>query len=72
MKDQSRGYVAGVCEWNYDMSTGPAGAKCLLLNAGGVAVISTFPAKNEHNFFKAWAPLPKRDKAKEEALGVRI
>lgn len=71
MSDQSKSYVAGVCEWNYDMQTAPVGKRCLLLNAGGVAVIGLVPSR-EYSFFKAWAPLPKRDKVKEESLGIKI
>lgn len=71
MSDQSKSYVAGRCEWNYDMATSPTGKRCLLLNAGGVAVIGTAPGRGE-TFFKAWAPLPKRDKALEESLGIKI
>ena len=71
MTDQSKTYVTGVCEWNYDMRNAPTGKRCLLLNAGGVAIIGVAPGRGD-TFFKAWAPLPKRDKEVEQKLGVSI
>lgn len=57
--------------WNYDMEAAPAGQRCLLLNAGGVAVIGQ-GKPHAPGYFRAWAPLPKRDKAMEESLGIKI
>lgn len=73
MPDNAKTYVAGECKWNYDLTTATIGAKCLLLNAGGTACIGSLrPSDVKEGFFKAWAPLPKRDKSVEEALGIRI
>lgn len=68
MRDQSRNYVAGDCAWNYDMSSAPVGKRCLLLGAGGVATVGVTNGRD--HFFKAWAPLPKRDKEEEARRGV--
>jgi hypothetical protein len=72
MSDDAKGYVTGECKWNYDMSTAPVGQRCFLLNAGGVACIGLAPKNDSAHFFKAWAPMPKRDKALEKKLGIVI
>lgn len=43
----------------------PGGAKVLLLTQGGVCTIGHW---SREGFFLGWAPLPKRDKAKEARL----
>lgn len=43
----------------------PGGAKVLLLTAGGVCTLGQW---DDNGFFLGWAPLPKRDKAKEALL----
>ena len=40
-----------------DMSTCPRGAKCILLNEGGVAIIGTYDGRPG---WTGWSPLPKR------------
>lgn len=64
--------TAPVSAWNYNMAKAPTGQRCLLLNAGGVTVIGPAPKNDATSFFRAWAPLPKRDKALEESLGINI
>jgi hypothetical protein len=71
----AKSYIAGEAQWNYDIRNAPTGVKCLLLNAGGVALIGSLRPSDvtgKDPFFKAWSPLPKRDKEKEEALGILI
>lgn len=59
--------TAPVSAWNYDMGALPFGAKCFLLNEGGVAVVGSVTA-NTRKDFMAWAPMPKRDKELEKRL----
>lgn len=63
--------TAPVAKWNYDMSACPRGVKCLLLNAGGVAVFGPLLAGEDEHFFLAWSPLPQRDKEEESRRGLR-
>lgn len=52
--------------WRY--SEAPSGVIVMLLTVGGVATKGKWTGEyGEH--FKAWFPLPKRDKAKERELG---
>jgi hypothetical protein len=54
--------------FNYDMSACPVGVKCLLLNMGDVCVFG--PITNATRFhFKAWSPMPSRDKEEEKRRG---
>ena len=51
------------------MSSCPVGVKCLLLNPGGVAVISQYNGRDQG--WQGWSPLPKRrqsDKPPKEIL----
>lgn len=43
----------------------PAGAKVLALTAGGICLVVSW---KRDPFLVAWAPLPRRDKAKEALL----
>jgi hypothetical protein len=43
----------------------PGGAKVLLLTIGGVCILGPW---DDSGAFLGWAPLPKRDKAKEASL----
>lgn len=54
--------------WRYEETPNRA-AKVLLLTAGRVAVIGNWSGAYGQQFI-AWCPLPKRDKAAEERLGV--
>lgn len=62
-------YVAGkVDEYLYPAlgdPTPPGGAKVLLLNEGGVCVIGPWAGDGR---FVGWAPLPKRNHAREAAF----
>lgn len=62
-------YIAGDSQWRYpgygdDLP--PTGAKCLILTQGGICVVGAWG----HGCI-AWAPLPKRDKARELHEEVR-
>lgn len=54
--------------WQYDWTDCPFGRKMLLLTVGSVAVLGHTDAK--HEGYKAWAPLPDRDKDAEKRLGI--
>lgn len=71
MTDQSKTYVAGECAWNYDMTAAPVGKRLLLLGGGGVLTIGVITSSRDQ-FFKAWAPFPKRNKALEREMGVKL
>lgn len=43
----------------------PGGAKVLLLTRGGVCVLGHW---SDSGAYLGWAPMPKRDKQKEQAL----
>lgn len=60
--------TAPVSEWNYNMSECVPAAKCLLLNAGGTAVIGQI-SRGDTQGYIAWSPLPKRDKTTERRMG---
>jgi hypothetical protein len=51
--------TALVSEWQR-MDSAPHGSKCLLLTAGGVAVVGIAPRPSLTLGYVAWAPLPKR------------
>ena len=62
-----KGYVSGTAEYRYPAAgdpVPPGGAKVLLLTVGGICVTGCWSPLG----FIAWAPLPKRDKAKEKRL----
>ena len=59
---------AAVSSWRYDWGECPFGDKMLLLTEGNVAVIGH--ADRRHGGYKAWAPLPDRDKEAEKRLGI--
>jgi hypothetical protein len=63
-----KSYVAGGDAFLYPGAgdqVPPGGAKVLLLTQGGVCTIGQW---SNDGFFLGWAPLPKRDKAKEARL----
>lgn len=66
---QSAGYLASADpEWNYPAAgdaPAPLGVKLQLLNSGGVATLGQW---TEGSNFVAWAPLLKRNRAKEAQL----
>lgn len=69
MGDGMKDYIAGEAVWQYpDAGDGlpPTSAKCLLLTIGGVCVVGAWGVG-----CLAWAPLPKRDKLKEETIGTQ-
>jgi hypothetical protein len=55
-------YVA----WTYAKPS-HGGAKTLLLTIGGITIVGSWLGEAGENYL-AWAPLPKRDKAKEREL----
>ncbi len=59
--------VAPAAVFNYDMKQYPGG-KCILLTDYGIAVIGQ--SSPPHVGYRAWAPLPDRDKVKEKELGI--
>lgn len=59
---------AGEVYFRYEVPAN-RGAKMLLLNTGGVAVVSNWTGQYGEQFI-AWAPLPKRNKAEEIRLGL--
>ena len=64
MKD----YLAGGAPFQYPDAGDekpPGGAKVQLLTKGGICVSGSW---NDSGAFLGWAPLPKRDKAKEARL----
>lgn len=66
----TKGYVAGGPAYHYPAAGDerPAGgAKVLLLTVGGVCVTGQW---SDDGRYLGWAPLPKRDVAKEERIGV--
>ena len=61
----AQGYVAGEPVYHYPAAGDPlppGGAKCLLLTVGGICVIGSWSGPG----LLAWAPLPKRNKIKEQ------
>lgn len=65
----NKNYVAApVVEWHYEVPQ-RTDAKMLLLNTGGVAVIGNWYGALG-DVFVAWAPLPKRNKAREAELNL--
>lgn len=63
----SREYVAGGDAFLYPSAGDPAppgGAKVLLLTRDGVCVVGQWRGGSD---FLGWAPLPRRDRAKEAA-----
>jgi hypothetical protein len=63
--------TAPVSVWEYDMNALPTGTKCMLLNQGGVACLGSITNVTRSHFI-AWAPMPKRDKERERALGIKV
>lgn len=64
-------YIAappGEVYWRYEVPKA-TDSKVLLLTVGGVAVTGNWTGKFGQ-YFIAWAPLPKRDKAQEARLGI--
>lgn len=59
---------AKASSWQYDWTDCQFGRKQLLLTVGGIAVIGH--PDREHKGYKAWAPLPDRDKDAEKRLGI--
>ena len=53
--------------WNYDLTAHPSLRKCLLLTRDGMAVLGS---ESDLTGYIAWAPMPKRDKAREKELGL--
>lgn len=65
-------YAAGEAGWRYPAAAEekpPKGVKVLLLTRGGTCIVGAW---TDDGFFVAWSPLPKRDKEKEAAHGVRF
>lgn len=63
-----KGYVAGGAPFNYPGAGDekPAGgAKVLLLTIGGICVVGQW---SDSGSYLGWAPLPKRDREKEERI----
>lgn len=61
-------YVAGGPTFNYPAAgdpVPPGGAKVLLLTIGGICIVGQW---NTSHGAIGWAPLPKRDKAKEASI----
>lgn len=52
--------------WHYEIPPNK-GAKVLLLTRGCTAVVGTWTGAYGEQFI-AWCPLPKRDKAREQAI----
>lgn len=64
-----KGYVAGGAEaYRYEIA--PLGQKVLLLTTTGTCVVGTWYGPYGKHFW-GWAPLPKRDKDQEKALGLK-
>lgn len=57
---------AGEIGWNYTIPP-DRGAKVLLLTVGHIAVLGRWEGR-VGEFYLAWSPLPKRDKARERAI----
>lgn len=55
--------------WQYSWDECPWGHKMLLLTEEGIAVIGH--VGRDHRGYKAWAPLPDRDKVAENSLVAR-
>lgn len=67
-----KSYLTGATEeiyWRYEEPEHKS-AKCLLLTVGRVAVIGQWYGKLGEAFV-AYSPMPKRDKEREEKLGLR-
>lgn len=65
--NMSKDYIsAPVVEWNYEKPE-RQGAKMMLLTIGCILVTGTWSGEVGENFL-AWAPMPKRDKAKEREI----
>jgi hypothetical protein len=63
-----KGYITDdTQEYRYEVA--PLGQKVLLLTMGGVCTIGQWSG-TYGQFFWGWAPLPKRNKQREEALGL--
>lgn len=65
--DQSLTETAPVAQWNYDMVDCPQGKKVLLLTHKDIAVIGHIGSPAD---YKAWSPLPKRNKRLEIERGI--
>ena len=59
-------YISGQATWRYPRAGDPVppdSAKCLILTQGGVCIVGIW---GQSPWDIAWAPLPKRDKEKED------
>lgn len=54
--------------WNYTVPSNPS-RKMQLLTIGDIAVYGPWRGRIGE-FYKAWAPMPKRDKQRERELGL--
>ena len=64
-----KGYVTGITEWRYPGAGDdpcPAGKQCLILTKLGICVRGMWA-----DDAMAWAPFPKRDKAKEARIAAK-
>jgi len=59
---------AGEIGWNYAIPA-DRGAKVLLLTVGHIAVLGRWEGR-VGEFYLAWSPLPKRDKAREQEIAA--
>ncbi len=59
---------APLTSWHYEWENCPRGAKLLLLTCMGIAVIGQ--VGNDVSGYLAWAPLPDRDREKENAIWI--
>lgn len=64
----AKGYVAGGDTYRYPAAGDrrpPGGAKVLLLTRGGICVTGMW---DDSGAYIGWAPMPRRDKTKEQLL----
>lgn len=70
----SKDYIAaepGQLYWRYTRPTEGGGAKMLLLTIGGIAMTGRWEGE-VGQYYVAWCPLPKRDRAEEQRQGIKI
>lgn len=72
MNDSAKGYLAGEVKEYFYPELGdpqpPGGADVHLLTNGGICVRGTWPKDNRNGSILGWAPLPKRNHAREAQL----
>lgn len=57
--------------FNYDLSSAPRHKKCIILTSGGIAMLGQITGNlDKDKDVWAWSPMPKRDKKKEQSLGL--